>query len=82
MGLLTNQALSSAGPDKVKNGLANQTQHIQQRGGIQSVNVLSANEVGQIAELSVQILYGDQFQQTVNVKLIKEDRQWKIDAAK
>ena len=81
-GLVSSRVIDLLGVDKLRRALSEQALEIKKKGGIKSVKIDEMNEVGEIAEGKVTITYGDGTQETEEVKLIKEDGTWKVDAEK
>lgn len=80
--LLSSRILGMLGPDKLRQALSKQALEIKKKGGIKSLDILEMNEVGEVAEGKVKITYGDGTESTEDVKLIKEEGKWKLDADK
>jgi hypothetical protein len=80
--MLSSRILGLLGPDKLRTALSKQAIEIKKKGGIKSIDILEMNEVGEIAEGKIKITYGDGSEQTEDVKLIKEEGKWKLNAEK
>lgn len=80
--MLSSRILGLLGPDKLRTALSKQAIEIKKKGGIKSIDVIEMNEVGEIAEGKIKITYGDGSEQTEDVKLIKEEGKWKLNAEK
>lgn len=80
--LLSSRILGMLGPDKLRQALSKQALEVKKKGGIKSIDILEMNEVGEVAEGKVKITYGDGSESTEDVKLIKEEGKWKLDADK
>ncbi|MBA3531379.1 MAG: DUF4878 domain-containing protein [Ardenticatenales bacterium] len=80
--LLSSRLVSTIGASKIKQGLAQQTQTIKDKGGIESISVDSEEVTGEIAQVTTTITYGNGETGTETVNLMKEDGSWKLDPQK
>jgi len=80
--MLSSRIVGMLGKDKLHKALSEQALDIKKKGGIKSLKIEEMNEVGEIAEGKVTITFGNGSTETEDVKLIKEDGKWKLDADK
>jgi hypothetical protein len=80
--LLSNKMLRSIGKDKLKSGFAQETRRTKERGGINSMEITKEDVVGESGEVNIKLQYGNGEKKADNVKLIKENGDWKIDMSK
>ena len=80
--LLSGRIVNLLGKDKMRKALSEQALEIKRKGGIDSVKIDDMEEVGEVAEGKVTITFGDGSTKTEDVKLIKEEGKWKLDADK
>jgi hypothetical protein len=81
-GLISSRIVGLLGEDKMRKALSEQALEIKRKGGIKSITIDDMEEVGEIAEGKVTITFGDGSTKTEDVKLVKEDGKWKLDADK
>jgi len=79
---LSSRIVGMVGKDKLRAGLSKQALDVKKKGGIKSLKITEMNEVGDVAEGKVTITYGDGSSETEDVKLIKEEGKWKLNADK
>ncbi len=82
MELFSQKTRNSAGADKLRAVLRQGTREIDEKGGIKSFNITSEKEIGEIAEVHVEIEYGNGEKVTEKLNLVKEDGKWKLEPAK
>lgn len=73
---------SSTGDDKLRAVLRQGTREIDEKDGIKSFEVTSEKEIGEIAEVHVEIVYGNGSKETEKLNLVKEDGKWKLAPSK
>jgi Domain of unknown function (DUF4878) len=71
--------VSKLGIASLKANLAQATAELKEHGGIKSIKVLSDDEVGDLAEVRVEIHRGNGDVTKARYKLVKEQGAWKID---
>jgi hypothetical protein len=71
--------VSKLGIASLKANLAQATAELKEHGGIKSIKVLSDDEVGDLAEVRVEIQRGNGDVTKARYKLVKEQGVWKID---
>lgn len=71
---------SQIGDDKLKQGLQSATREIDQKGGVAKMKILEENIIGEVADVEVEITYGDGSSETTKMSLIKEDGRWRLQA--
>ena len=78
MKLLSNSTRSQIPADKLKQSLQMLTREIDEKGGIKKFEITEEKEIGEIANVSVKITFGDGSEETSESSLIKEDGKWRI----
>jgi hypothetical protein len=58
------------------------TKEIKEKGGIDQINILKEEVTGEIAEVEVEVVYGDGSKDTETMQLTKVDGEWKISPDK
>jgi Domain of unknown function (DUF4878) len=79
---LVSAALRTQMGDKLRTGLLSQTEKIRESGGIKSMEVRDEKVTGELATLTVIVTYGNGQVDTDEVKLVREDGQWRITGNK
>ncbi len=77
-GLFSKATLSTVGLEKLKQGLQQSTREIDGKGGISKIEVLEHKTIGEVAEVSIKIFYGNGTEETESMDLILENGQWKL----
>lgn len=75
---LSSGTLSRVSPDKLKQGLQQTTRQIDSKGGIKKIEIVEEKVIGETAEVTVKIYFGDGTEHTDRSSLIKEDGKWRI----
>ena len=76
--MFSTELFSVIGRDKVVAGLSEQTRDISLKGGIDSIDILSEEVNGQVADIRVRILYGNGNVDREDIQLTKLDGKWKL----
>lgn len=76
--LLSSQTRSQLSPAKLKQALQKTTQEIDSKKGIKKVEVIEEKIIGETAEVTVKIHFGDETELTDKNSLIMEDGEWRI----
>ncbi|MCB1056111.1 MAG: DUF4878 domain-containing protein [Acidobacteria bacterium] len=76
--ILAADARSDVPHDKLKVGMQQATREIAQKDGIKSIKVLKEDVIGQTAEVTVEIKYGNGDTDVENNSLIQEGGKWRI----
>jgi Domain of unknown function (DUF4878) len=79
LSLFSTGLVSKLGIASLKANLAQATAELKEHGGIKSIKVLSDDEVGDLAEVRVEIHRGSGDVTKARYKLVKEQGAWKID---
>ena len=79
--LLSSSTRSQLPVDKLKQGLQQTTLSIDSKGGIKKFEIVEEKIIGETAEVTIKIHFGDGTTQTDKSSLIKEDGKWKIQAS-
>lgn len=75
---VTGPAVQMMGKEKLKAGLALQTEKIKQKGGIKSIEIKSEEINGEMATVEALLTYGDGSTETDKEKLVKGEKGWLI----
>ena len=76
--LVSDSALSQLPAEKLKQGLQQATRDIDSKGGIDDIEILSEDIIGDTAEITVKITFGNGDSDEEDCSLIKEDGAWKL----
>lgn len=76
--LMSADARSDVPRDKMKVGMQQATRELADKGGIKSINVLNEDVIGQTAEITVEIKYGNGDTDVDKNSLIQENGKWRI----
>ncbi|MCF8242743.1 MAG: DUF4878 domain-containing protein [Melioribacteraceae bacterium] len=68
--------------EKLEKGLAEKSEEIKEKGGISSIEFTDEKVKEESIDYKVKLTYGDGSTSTDKAKLVKEDGEWKIGAAK
>jgi hypothetical protein len=82
MKLMSNRAIKTLGIDKMRKGFENTTREVKAKGGISELNIIKEEIIGELAEVDLEMKFGNGSSRSDKVKLIKEDGDWKIDLSK
>ena len=76
--MISGSVVSMMGPKKLEAALQSETAKISRKGGIQSIELLSEETNGQIAEVRVRVTYGNGETDEQSVNLTRIDGRWMI----
>jgi hypothetical protein len=77
---LTGPRVQMMGKDKIKAGLARQSEEIKRTGGIKSIEIKSEEINGETAAVEASVTFGDGSVDTDKIRFIKGDKGWLIVA--
>lgn len=80
--LISQGTLSQLGEDKMRAALRQATQDIQEKGGIDKIEVVEEKTTGEVSEVTVVIHYGDNSTSRESVDLVQEDGDWRLQPGK
>lgn len=78
--MFSKATLSGISLDKMKQGLQQSTREIDSKGGISKIEIVDHKTIGEVAEVTVKIRYGNDTEEVENLNLVKEDGDWKLQA--
>lgn len=76
--LFSKATLATLSLEKLKQGLQESTREIDEKGGISKIEVLDSKTIGEVAEVKVKLIYGNEAEKTESLDLIKENGKWKL----
>lgn len=79
--LMSKSVVSQVGIDKLKQGLQQATRQVDAKGGIREIEVVEEKVIGEIAEVTVKITYGNGDEVTEKSSLIEEDGRWRLQSS-
>lgn len=79
---LSPRMVNQFGVEKLRSGFSEQALQVKRKGGIDSMKVTREDVVGDVAEIQIQVTYGDGSTDTEDFKLAKENGDWKIQLPK
>lgn len=77
---LTGPAVQMMGKEKLKAGLANQSEKMKQKGGIKSIEIKSEEINGETAAVEALLTFGDGSTDSDKTKFVKGEKGWLIVA--
>lgn len=80
--LLSNYTVQNIGKDKLQQVLIQQSKNMNSSGGIRAVNILEEQITGDLATVTVEVVFNDGTSNTEVLNLVKENKKWKIDLNK
>lgn len=76
--MFSGEIVAMFGRDKLESRLSQQTREISRKGGIQSLDIVSEEVSGQVADVRVRVTYGNGRTDEQDVQLTKIDGEWKL----
>jgi hypothetical protein len=80
--LVSAQVVNSIGRDKLRLGIQNSAQQILNKGGVKDLEITEEKVSGDVASVTIIIKYGNDTQEIENVRLVKEDGNWRLQPSK
>lgn len=78
-GYLSNKVLQNLGYEKLKQGLTQQTRNINDKGRIRTIEITNEDIIGETAQVTVKVTFGNGETTTEKINLVKEEGDWRID---
>ncbi len=70
------------GKNKVRAAMQDATKEVVEKGGIADLQILEEDTIGEISEVQVKIVYGNDEEETETINLVVEDGTWKLQPEK
>jgi uncharacterized protein DUF4878 len=80
--LLSARTINTVGRDKLRAGIQNSAQKMLDKGGVKSMDVTEEKVAGDVAQVTIILKYGNGEQEIENVKLVKEEKGWRLQPNK
>lgn len=80
--LLSGQIVSQLGREKLRAGLREVARDIQEKGGLEEVEITEESVQGEIATVSVTVRFGDGSTESETMHLVREEGAWRIQPEK
>lgn len=80
--LLTGEAVAMLGEDKLKAGLQRAGLQMQEKGGLEGIEISQETVSGEVAKVTAVLTYGNGSTETEVHELRKRDGQWRIEPTK
>ena len=80
--MLSSGFVAQLGEQKVRSALEQGAREISEKNGIKSIDIEREDVQGELATVSVRVTYGNDSNDTQNLKLSKENGEWKITPSK
>lgn len=80
--LVSDATVSQLGEDKLRVGLREVTQDIQDKGGLDEIEIVEEKTTGEVSEVTVVLHYGDDSTERETIDLVQKDGAWKLEPEK
>jgi hypothetical protein len=82
MKFLSGSMTESLGAEKIQMGLREAAREMSEKGGVDEFKIVEEKVLGEIAEVRVEIKYGNGTVENEEVQLVRENGRWKIELSK